>query len=319
MNTITIRTKYLFFLLLSLGFLLVIYDFNGDGKFFCEPNSHNPFMIQPMESIWNSIRSDLVLDHQVESARVKKEIAVLLADKEKLYKILSSAAPYIYFIHKITKEQHLPAEVALIPVIESEFNPNDHSKKGATGLWQLMPATAKGLGVKVKANYDGRRNIVSSTKAALAYLMDLRDYFNGNWYLAISAYNCGQGLIDSAVRRTGSHDFWNLRLPAETKVYLPKLLAVAAIIKDPDKYGVQLPPIKNKPFFAEIKTTKPINLTKIAKTTGANIKTLHALNPDYRHDSAAVPNKQGAYTVLVPVKDAPVVEKKLPAAIVTSK
>ncbi|HVY53613.1 MAG TPA: transglycosylase SLT domain-containing protein [Gammaproteobacteria bacterium] len=266
--------------------------------------AHEAYQYSPAESagsIWNSIRAGLKLNHQADSARVQAEIQKILADKDKLYSILERSAPYIYFIHQETQIRSWPAEIALIPIIESEFNPNDRSKKGASGLWQLMPETARELGITVKSNYDGRRNVVSSTKAALNYFNDLKNSFKGNWYLAISAYNCGPGALASAIRRNGSSDFWNLSLPAETRVYLPRLLAVAAIIKNPEKYGVQLPPIKNKPYFAELAITKPVSLDNVSKSTGVDLNVLNSLNPDYRQ-KIIIPNKNGTYTLLVPVK-----------------
>jgi membrane-bound lytic murein transglycosylase D len=145
-----------------------------------------------VDSFWGNLSSELQLDHKTESKAVQNEIRKLLADQDKLYSILKAAGPYIYFIDQQRKARGLPAELALIPVIESEFNPNDHSSKGATGLWQLMPRTATDLGIKVRSNYDGRRNVLNSTNAALAYFNDLGNTFKGNWLLAIAAYNCGE-------------------------------------------------------------------------------------------------------------------------------
>lgn len=271
--------------------------------------------VKTEESIWASISRELTLDHKDQSSQVKAEIRKLLADQDKLYKILKAAGPYIYFIHKQTQMRGLPAELALIPVIESEFNPNDHSNKGATGLWQLMPGTASELGVKVKSGYDGRRNVVASTKAALAYLNDLCNNFDGNWYLAIAAYNCGQGKIESAQRRTGSDNFFRLPLPRETQLYVPKLLAVAAIVKNPEKYGVQLPPINDKPYFKEMKVTKPVNLMKLAQTSGISAETMHTLNPD-RKQEMVTPGKKDVSTILVPINKAPELKARSAGAIV---
>jgi membrane-bound lytic murein transglycosylase D len=269
------------------------------------------------DSIWNSIRQELTLDHKTQSSQVQKQIQLLLADPDKLYSILKAAAPYIYYIHKQTQARGLPAELALIPVIESEFNPNDHSNKGATGLWQLMPQTARDLGVNVKSGYDGRRNVVASTNAALAYFNDLGNNFKGNWYLAIAAYNCGEYKIIHAQRNAGSHNFFDLSLPTETKLYVPKLLAVAEIIKNPEKYGVQLPPIQDKPVFSEVKVKQSVNLVKIAKTTGVSIDTLKTLNPDYNHGPAPSPTKKGNYSsVLVPVNKVKAVKENLPESVV---
>ncbi|MDR3477243.1 MAG: transglycosylase SLT domain-containing protein [Gammaproteobacteria bacterium] len=271
---------------------------------------------KPVGSIWDSLSPELKLDHQVQLAQVQSEIRKLLADKDKLNSILKSAGPYIYFIHEQTKARGLPAELALIPVIESEFNPNDHSNKGATGLWQMMPQTARELGIKIRDSYDGRRNVVASTKAALAYFKDLGQMFNGNWYLAIAAYNCGQVKVASAEHRTGSHSFWNLKLPQETKVYVPKLLAVAEIVKHPEKYGVRLPPINNAPYFAEVKVKKTMNLSKVLEVSGVTPAALRTLNPDFNH--GVVVNK-GTYTsLLVPVKNEPLVRAQLADRVIVS-
>jgi membrane-bound lytic murein transglycosylase D len=208
----------------------------------------NPVLSDKSASIWNIMSKDFKLDDKVQSVQVQTQMRKLLANQTKFIQILKAAGPYIYYIHQQTRARGLPAEIGLIPIIESEFNPNDHSTKGARGLWQLMAGTAHELGIKMKAGHDGRLSLVASTKAALAYFKDLGNEFNGNWYLAIAAYNCGQMRVESAERKTGSRNFWKLPLPTETKIYVPKLLAVTAIIKNPQKYGIQLPVIANKPY-----------------------------------------------------------------------
>lgn len=273
--------------------------------------------IQSVDSIWNNMSHELNLNHHTQSAAVQREIKRLVADQGRLYHILTAATPYIYYIYQQTQQHGLPAELALIPVIESEFNPNDHSNKGALGLWQLMPQTAHELGVQTHSGYDGRRNVVDSTEAALTYFKDLGNNFNDDWYLAIAAYNCGQGKIESAERRTGNHDFWDLPLPKETKYYVPRLLAVAEIVKNPEKYGVQLPPVTNKPYFTQVQVQKSVTLNNVAKKSGINIDTLHKLNPDYKQGSV-VP-KKGKYTILVPVNKIPVVKAQLANNVVAVK
>lgn len=326
MQKITSLSKYLILAVVSFTFLMPLdiglFDVTGSGSVYAPAQTQNESLatdsitatdqsgnVLLVDSVWNSMSRDFRLDHKVETAQVQAEIRKLLAERDKLYSILQAAGPYIYFIHQQTQARNLPGELALIPVIESEFNPNDHSRKGATGLWQLMRQTAHELGVKVKEGYDGRRDVIASTKAALAYFNDLGNCFNGNWYLAIAAYNCGQGRILSAIKHGGTRSFWNLRLPHETKVYVPKLLAVAAIVANPEKYNVKLPPITDKPYFAEVKTTKPVDLTRVAKTTGINVETLHTLNPDYKH--APVPKKEKGYSILVPVNLEPRVRAQL--------
>lgn len=287
--------------------LLITWDGGNKEIAIISSTSNDKTSSVMQDSVWNIMSQELTLDHKEETPQVKAEIRKLLADQGKLYEILKAAGPYIYFINQQTQARGLPAELALIPVIESEFNPNDHSNKGATGLWQLMSGTAHELGIKVQSGYDGRRNVVLSTKAALAYFNDLGTMFNGNWYLAIAAYNCGQGKVISAEKRAGSKSFWSLHLPKETEYYVPKLLAVAEIVKDPEKYGVQLPPVENQPYFATLKVdpAKPVNLDQVAKKTGVNIQTLHTLNPDYNHK--VIPKKT-VQTLLVPVAQAPKVK-----------
>jgi membrane-bound lytic murein transglycosylase D len=313
------HSKFLILAVLSCSLLISVIDSNIGVTNMGSTNTDENAQVAPGDSIWNDIGRELNLDHRAQSSQVQAEIRKLLADQAKLYSILMAAGPYIYFIHQQTQARSLPAELALIPVIESEFNPNDHSKKGATGLWQLMPQTAHELGVTVKSGYDGRRNVIASTKAALAYFNDLGNNYKGDWYLAIAAYNCGQGRVDSVKKRTGTNNFWQLPLPHETKLYVPKLLAVAAIVKNPEKYGVTLPPITNKPYFAEVKVNKSVNLEKVAKSSGTSIETLHKLNPDYKHDVVSVnPKKDKDATLLVPINKAPNVKAALPTNTVTS-
>jgi membrane-bound lytic murein transglycosylase D len=313
MQLINNFSKFLIFVVLSCSLLLALHSNNLDitaSNFASTDVSEMIESDNTNNTIWNSISDQFQLDHKTQTPAVQAEIRELLADQQKLYQILQAAAPYIYFIHQKAQEKGLPGELALIPVIESEFNPNDHSNKGAAGLWQLMSGTAHELGVNVKSGYDGRKNVVSSTNAALAYFKDLGNDFKGDWYLAIAAYNCGQVRIASAVKKTGSHNFWNLPLPRETRCYVPKLLAVAAIIENPGKYGVQLPNITNKPYFTEIKVEKPVNLPKLADASGVSIDRLRVLNPDYARGKMPK-SKDGTYAVLVPLDNAVEIKNQL--------
>jgi membrane-bound lytic murein transglycosylase D len=313
MQLLTNISKYLILALLTCSFLIVWRD--GSIPEIGRYSATEEVSSKPIESVWDSLSRELNLDHKAQSVQVKAEIRKLLADQDKFYQILDQAGPYIYYIYKQVQARGLPAELALIPVIESEFNPYDRSKKGATGLWQLMPGTASELGVKVKNGYDGRRNVIASTKAALAYFNDLGNMFNGDWYLALAAYNSGQGRVMSEVRKAGSNNFWNLnRLPKETRYYVPKLLAVAAIMKNPEKYGIELPTVDNKPYFTEIQVKKVPNLEKVAKSSGMSVKTLTWLNPDYK--KGPVPKKNNTYSFLVPVDKVPAVKVELSDSVV---
>lgn len=220
------------------------------------------------QSIWSAIGANLNLDHHTQNPRVQQEIRHILRDKKSFVTILNHSRPYLYYIYSQTQKDHLPAELTLIPVIESEYNPNDHEPNGAYGLWQLMPATARILKVKMSNGFDGRHDTVASTKAALTFFRDLNTQFKGNWNLAIAAYNCGPGCVASAVRRSDSTNYFNLSLPLETKIYVPRLLAIAAIVKDPQKYGVTLPPIKNGPYLGNLPVKKSVSLASNVKSHG---------------------------------------------------
>lgn len=234
------------------------------------------------DNVWQNIIRNFRLDHRAQSARVQAEIRKLLAEKGKFNKILQAATPYINYIYLQTKHSGLPSEIALLPFIESEFNPNDYSNTGALGLWQFMPATARLLHIPIKGNYDGRRNLITSTHGAMLYFKDLGKYFKGNWLLAIAAYNCGQGRISQATRRAGSTNFWNLAVPLETKYYVPRLLAVAEIISHPNKYHIQLPKVTSTSFFTTLKVKTSLSLSTFAKKNGYSFQTLSQLNPDYK-------------------------------------
>jgi membrane-bound lytic murein transglycosylase D len=309
------RLKLIVLALLSLCFSLFIFATNYNATSLLNRVSSNVIvkltavanssetissLVQP-HSIWKSLRNNFELDHRAQSAPVQAQIRAFVADKEKLYKILRASAPYIYFIHQQVEAHNLPAEIALIPVIESEFNPYDHSNKGAAGLWQLMPQTARDLGVDVRKSYDGRRNVVNSTNAALNYFSDLNHLFKGNWYLALAAYNSGEMKVLRAQKRAGSHNFWNLQLPHETKVYVPKLLAIAEIIEHPEKYGIDLPTVYSTPYFQSVTILKPISLAKLAEVSSIDQNLLETLNPDYRK---GLPARHGS-TFLLPVARSP--------------
>lgn len=310
MQLIINYTKYLILIILSCSLITTWYGTETEIiNVLPAYNSGGSVTDNSGESIWQSMRRQFKLDTRSESAPVRAEIRKMLADG-RINEILKAAIPYIYFIKQQTNARGLPAELALIPVIESEYNPFDKSKVGATGLWQLMTVTAHELGIKVRAGYDGRRNVTASTKAALAYFNDLGHLFKGDWYLAIAAYNCGQVRVQSAIHKTGNNSFWGLPLPQETKYYVPRLLAVVEIIKHPEKYGVTLPEVNNKPYFATVNVAKPVNLDKVAKNTGVNIDTLHKLNPDYTRGSQPKTEKESK-AILVPVNNVPAVKASL--------
>jgi membrane-bound lytic murein transglycosylase D len=292
-------SKFLVLSILSLS-LLTACDNSDSSWSYSNGNDSLNYQYYP-NSIWYGMSQHFQLNHEVRRPQVKAQILWMQQHQHALYNTLQSAAPYIYYIYQQTRVRGLPAELALLPVIESRFDPYAYSKAGASGLWQLMPHTAHNLGIKVNRAYDGRRDIVASTNAALDYLNTLHTMFNSSansWELAIGAYDAGSGTVQEAVKRSGSLDFWNLQLPNETEGYLPKLLALAAIIQNPARYHIQLPPITNAPYLAAVKVSSNTNITKVARSSGISLATLHNLNPGYTELAKAT---NQTHTLLIPV------------------
>lgn len=235
-------------------------------------------------TVWDVVRAQLKLNHAVSQPEVQQQLRWLAAHPGYLEQ-LTQSEPYIYHIVNEIKKRNLPGELALLPLIESAYDPFAYSGKGAAGLWQLMPGTGSELGLKQDWWFDGRRSIGPSTHAALNYLTHLRDTFHGNWELAIAAYDAGEGRIGNAIKNRGVSvdraQFWKLSLPQETKTYVPRLLALAEIIKYPERYHVTLPEIPHAPYFKEVNIGSQIDLNRAAKLAGVSYKELIQLNPGY--------------------------------------
>ncbi len=236
-------------------------------------------------NIWDVLRLQFKLNHQVSQAEVRKQIQWLAARPHYVRKLAQQSEPYIYHILSEIKKRHLPGELALIPMIESDYDPFAYSRAGAAGLWQLMPGTGSGLGLKQDWWFDGRRHIQQSTDAALSYYEYLNNYFHGDWILSLAAYDSGEGTVAKAIRQRKQNNnrvnFWSLNLPRETKAYIPKLLALAEIIKYAPQYHVHLPDIPFKPSFETVNVGSQIDLVQAARYAEISYKDLIRLNPGY--------------------------------------
>ncbi len=246
---------------------------------------------QEASNVWDVLRNEFRISHEVTRPEVQEQIRWLAAHPSYLHKVSRQSEPYIYHIVNQIKKRRLPGELALLPMIESAYDPFAYSGAGAAGLWQLMPKTGSGLGLKQDWWFDGRRSIGPSTDAALNYLVYLNNYFNGNWILAIAAYDSGEGTISRAIKATtrpGTQAyFWNLTVPQETRVYVPRLLALAEIIKNPGRYRITLPSIPYLPYFEEVNIGSQIDLSHAARLAGISYKELIKLNPGYNRWTTA--------------------------------
>lgn len=256
------------------------------------------------DDVWDTLRMEFSLAHHEENPYVQDQIAWFMNHQDFLIEAANRAGPYLYYIFQQTRKRHLPAEIVLLPMIESAYNPFAYSSAGAAGIWQMMPATASGYGIKQNWWYDGRRDVIASTKAALNYLSYLGGFFDENWLLAIAAYDTGEGNVVSAIHkntRIGRNtDFWSLPVAEETRIYVPRLLALATIIAHPERYPVNFPSVRNAPYLAQIDVGGQIDLKHAAYLAGLSLKKLKILNPGYNR-MATDPN--GPYKLILPIEN----------------
>ncbi len=255
-------------------------------------------------TLWQDMAAQFSLPGETEDVpEVKRQIDWFVSHPKYLEKATSQAKPYLYYICEQVKARGLPIELALMPMVESSYNPFAvNSSSGATGLWQMMPGTASGFGLHVDWWYDGRRDISTSTNAALDYLAYLGSFFNGDWLLAMAAYDSGEGTVQQSIERNATHGrdttYWGLHLPHETQGYIPKVLALATILKNPQNYNVDLPDIPDAPYLTSIDLSSQMNLHKAAKMAGMTLAELSSLNPGYNRWATA---PKGSYKLLLPV------------------
>lgn len=216
--------------------------------------------------------------------------------------ISERAAPYMYLIVEELEKRHLPIEIALLPIIESAFDPSASSASAASGLWQFTTPMASHFGLEMNWWYDGRRDVPASTTAALDMLEYLYDKTNNNWLYAIAAYNSGESRVLNAIKRNEKKglktDFWSLDLPSETERYVPQLLALAEVIKHADEYGITLAPISNNPSIEVVDIDSQIDLAMAAGLANMTTLELQKLNPGYNRWATS---PLGPHTLVLPI------------------
>jgi membrane-bound lytic murein transglycosylase D len=235
--------------------------------------------------VWSRVRSGMQMNLYADS-RIDVTLAHFRRDPRYLEKMSQQATPYLPTIVAEIERRGFPMELALLPHVESRYNPAATSPKSAGGMWQFMPYTAREMGLRLDGDYDERRDVVASTRAAMDYLEQLNRRFDGDWELAMAAYNCGPKRVESARdanRRDGKPaDFWSLDLPNETRQYVPQILATARLVADSRKYGQQLPAIADRPRTEMLVTSEPMNLVKVATASGVDFSEIQRLNPEIK-------------------------------------
>ncbi len=259
-------------------------------------------VIAPVD-VWQRIRQGYGFSDTGLRDDTKKQLDWFARHPEYIARVAERAKPYLYHIVEQIEQRNMPMELALLPVVESAFQPHAYSSARAAGLWQFIPSTGNLYGLKQNWWYDGRRDVVASTSSALDYLQKLHDDF-GDWQLAIAAYNCGEGTVSRAIKRNvkagKGTDFWSLDLPRETSAYVPKLMAIAELIGQPEQYQITLKPIVNEPYFTVVNVKGQIDLSVAAELAELKIEQIHQLNPGFNQWATA---PDGPHQLAIPVEN----------------
>lgn len=236
---------------------------------------------RPSNDLLAKLRREFSLD-PVMNNRVQAELNWFVKNPKYLDRVFTRAQRYLPFILAELEQRDLPAELALLPVVESAFDPFAYSHGRAAGLWQIIPGTGRRFGIRQNWWYDGRRDAVDSTNGALEYLDYLHGLMDEDWLLAIASYNSGEGNVLKAVKRNRARskptDFWNLSLSRETSAYVPRLMALVALVRDPAQYGITLPDLVNEPQFAVAQIGGQLDLALAAELAGIELDTLYSFN-----------------------------------------
>ncbi len=255
----------------------------------------------PPVDLLDALRREFALDYE-QNSRIEAQRNWYVRHPDYLTRVFNRSQRYMPYIRDELDRRGLPMELALLPIVESAYDPFAYSHGRAAGLWQMIPGTARRFGIEQNWWYDGRRDIVDSTRAALDYLEYLYDLNDGDWLNAIASYNSGEGNVLRAVRRNRDRgqptDFWHLSVPRETSSYVPKLLALVDIVRDPERYDLELPEVVDEPQFVVTEIDSQLDLALAAELAGVEVDTVYAYNPGYNRWST---NPAGPHTLVMPV------------------
>ena len=250
---------------------------------------------------WEQLRQGFRLPGSQQTA-VTASAAKYGRNPQHVERIFERGKPYLAYILSEVQKRNFPTEIVLLPFVESGYDPFAFSYGRAAGMWQFIPATGKMYGLQQDWWYDGRRDVVESTQAALNYLDYLQDKFDGDWLLAVAAYNSGSGAVSKAIRKNREAgkptDFWHLKLPKETAAYVPKLLAISHVVRQPDQYNVSFSPIEMQPAFTVVDTPGQMDISVAAELAGMNTEALYLLNPGYNRWTT---HPDGPHQLVIPV------------------
>ena len=265
------------------------------------------------ENLWLKLAEGFEFDVP-ENGRIAKQRDYYLRHPTYLKQVSKRAEPFLFLIIEQIEAKKLPLELALLPVVESTFDPFAYSHASASGLWQFMPVTGERFGLQQDWWYDGRRDVYASTTAALRYMEILHGYLGDDWLYAFAAYNSGEGRVKRAVQKNEKAkkpvDYWSLSLPRETQEYVPKLLALVDILRHHEKYGVELPYIANEQVLSYVDTGSQIDLAYAAQLANLSVAEMQLINPAFNHWATS---PDGPHKLLIPTISADEFTQKLAA------
>ncbi|MCH8505409.1 MAG: LysM peptidoglycan-binding domain-containing protein [Ectothiorhodospiraceae bacterium] len=253
------------------------------------------------DDLWARMRHGFGMEAMV-NERVASELAYYSRHPRYMDRVAERATPYLYHIVSELEVRDMPAELALLPIVESAYQPFAYSHGRAAGIWQFIPGTGRHFGLKQTWWYDGRRDIIASTEAALTYLERLHNMFDGDWELALASYNAGEGTVMRAIRRNAQAgkptDYWNLPLPRETRNYVPRLLALRALIEDPQQFNIELASIPDEPYLGVVDAGSQIDLALAAELADLELDEFYLLNPGFNRWAT---DPEGPHTLALPL------------------
>ncbi len=286
---------------------------NYQARFKHKPS---PLLVKPAEQapqdVWERMRQGFALQDNIDvNPRIEQQRLWFASNPSYIESAGERGSLYLHYIVERLEERDMPLELALLPAIESAYNPMAYSRAHAAGMWQFIPSTGRHFKLRQTNFYDGRRDITASTNAALDYLGRLHDMFNGDWLLALAAYNAGEGTVSRAIERNERlglpTDYWNLPLPQETRDYVPKLLALSQVVLTPEAYGVNLNPIANEPYFEAVAINDRLDLSRVAAFANIDEDELIQLNPAFKKRMTV----DGPQQLLVPTAKAQLLSDSL--------
>lgn len=264
--------------------------------------NEEPGEIEEHNNLWDRLFSLYALP-EINNPKIDRQLQWFVANPDYLQRVQERGAPYLYDIVEQLEKNGIPGEIALLPIVESAFRPYAYSSGRAAGIWQFIPGTGRIYGLRQNWWYDGRRDVYASTRAAMRYLKKLQRDFKGDWLLALAAYNSGEGKIKRAIKRNRRNgkptDFWHLKIPRETRAYVPRLLAIAKVFRDAERYGIKLRDIADKPVFQAVDIGGQLDLAVAAKMAEMEIEELYRFNPGFNR-WATTP--KGPHLLVVPIE-----------------